>query len=138
MHWSDFPTRPSEKMLRQFAGLWLLFFGGLAGWQWLGRDRPLIALAVASLAVVVGVAGLISPRLVRPVFLAWMILAFPVGWVVSNVLLAGLFYGLFTPVGLLWRLTGRDPLRRRGQPDQESYWLPRSAARNVRDYFRQS
>ena len=39
MRWSDIQFDPPRKLLRQFAGLWLLFFGGLALWEILGRGR---------------------------------------------------------------------------------------------------
>ena len=39
MRWSDIQFDPPRKVLRQFAGLWLLFFGGLALWEILGRGR---------------------------------------------------------------------------------------------------
>ena len=40
MHWSDIQFDPPRKVLRQFAGLWLLFFGGLALWEILwGEDE---------------------------------------------------------------------------------------------------
>ena len=41
-----------------------------------------------------------------------MVLAFPIGWTVSQVILLLMFYGLFTPIGLVFRLIGRDPLHR--------------------------
>ena len=41
-----------------------------------------------------------------------MVLAFPIGWTVSQVILLLMFYGLFTPIGLVFRLIGRDPLQR--------------------------
>ena len=40
MQWSDIPFDPSRKTLRQFAGLWLVFFGGMALWQALGAGVP--------------------------------------------------------------------------------------------------
>ena len=36
-----------------------------------------------------------------------MIVAFPIGWAVSHIMLAALFYGLFTPVALVFRTIGR-------------------------------
>ena len=39
MRWSDIQFDPPRKMLRQFAGLWLVFFGGMAIWEILGRGR---------------------------------------------------------------------------------------------------
>jgi hypothetical protein len=64
-------------------------------------------------------------------------LAFPIGFVVSHVVLAVLFFGVLTPVGLILRLLGRDPLQRHFESDKKSYWadLPDSIPQG--DYFRQ-
>jgi hypothetical protein len=137
MRWSDIQFRPPEKMLRQFAGLWLVFFGALASWQWLWRDRPTAALIIGTLAVTIGPIGLIWPRLIRPIYVAWMVVAFPIGWIVSNEVLALIFYGLFTPVALFFRLRGRDPLMRRARPVGETYYLPKSTPADMRQYLRQ-
>ena len=44
MRWSDIQFNPPRKTLRQFAGLWLVFFGGMALWQALVRGRTGLAL----------------------------------------------------------------------------------------------
>ena len=137
MKWSDLPLNPSPRTLRQFAGLWLLFFLGLAAQQWWGRGRPYAALILALLAVGLGLAGLIHPPALRSVFVGWMLLAFPIGWTVSQVLLAVLYYGVFTPVGLFFKLRGRDSLCRKRAADRESYWEEKPASKDVRSYFRQ-
>jgi hypothetical protein len=137
MQWSDIQFRPSDKTLRQFAGLCLVLFGGLAAWQGLVAGRSQLAWALAALAFTIGPIGLAWPRLVRPVYVGWMILAFPIGWTVSQALLAVIFYGLFTPVGLLFRLLGRDPLHRARQPGLESYWTPKPSVSDPRRYFKQ-
>ena len=136
MQWSDIPFRPAPRMLRQFAGLWLVFFGGLAGWQALFGDATL-ATVLGVLGFSFGLLGLVKPQAVRPVFVAWMILAFPIGWLVSRVLLALLFYGVFTPLGLVFKLLGRDPLCRSPHPAVDTYWKPKAAATNPRAYFHQ-
>ncbi len=137
MTWSDLPLRPSDRALRQFAGLCLAVFGGMAAWQYFVRHNPVAAAILAGLALAVGPLGLARPRAVRPVFVAWMVVAFPIGWAVSTALLAALFYGVFTPLGLLFRLAGRDPLRLRPQPAAATYWTPKPAAADVRRYFQQ-
>src|SRR5687768_8935989 len=104
MRWSDIPFDPSPRMLRQFAGLWIVFFGGLACWHGFVRGNTTVALVLGALAVTLGPLGLVLPRALRPVFVGWMILVLPIGWVVSHVLLAVLFYGLFTPLALVFRL----------------------------------
>jgi hypothetical protein len=137
MRWYDIPRNPETRTLRQFAGLCLLIFGGLAVWNGVVHHRPVVAGVFAVLALGIGVPGLVAPRVVRPVFVGWMVLAFPIGWVVSHITLALLFYGLFTPIGLVMRLAGRDPLCLRPGPTTESYWTPRAAPADVRRYFRQ-
>jgi hypothetical protein len=137
MRWSDIPFSPPDRMLRQFAGLWLLFFSAIAAWQGLARGRVGVAVFVATAALAVGLLGLVRPRAVRPVFVGWMVLAFPIGWVVSIVLLGLVYFGLFLPLGLAFRLAGRDVLGLRRRPDLVTYWVERPAAPPIRRYFRQ-
>ena len=137
MRWSDIPFDPSRATLRQFAGLWLVFFGGLALWQGLVRGQTGLATLCAVLALTIGPLGLIRPGWIRPIYVGWMILAFPIGWTVSQVMLALMFYGLFMPIGLLFRLLGRDALHRTRRPEVESYWTPKPAPAGPKSYFRQ-
>ena len=137
MQWSDIQFNPTEKTLRQFAGLFLIIFSVLAVVEIELRHRSQLGLIYAALAVAIGPLGLLQPRLVRPIWVAWSVIAFPIGWVVSTVFLAVLFYGVFTPVGLAFRLTGRDVLALR-RVETRSYWKPRHAPRSKREYFRQS
>jgi hypothetical protein len=137
MHWSDIPWTPSSKTLRHFAGLWSLVFAGLACWHGWMSDRPVVGAVFAGLGCTVGPLGLVVPAAIRPLFVGWMILAFPVGWVVSNSVLAILFYGVFTPVGLVFKLIGRDVLCRRYRHNRATYWTAKPTATNLRSYFRQ-
>lgn len=136
MTFQDALRRPTTRTLRQFSLLWVLFFAGMALWQYAGRHNPSAAGILALAAFSVGPAGLIAPRLVRPIFTGWMVLAFPVGWTVSHVLLALLFFGVFTPLGLLFRWIGRDELRLR-RAATGSYWAPKVTSREPADYFHQ-
>ena len=137
MRWSDIPFNPERKTLRQFAGLWLLFFGGLAVLQGLVRGNMTLAAVFAALALTIGPLGLIWPLLLRPIFVGWMILAFPIGWTVSQLILGVMFYGLFTPIGLFFRLIGRDALNRKRRPELETYWEPKPGTIDPRRYLKQ-
>jgi hypothetical protein len=137
MQWSDIPFHPPTKTLRQFAGLCLLFFGAIAAWQGLVKGHATAAIVFGVLALTIGPLGLIRPDLVRPIFVGWMVLAFPIGWTVSRLVLALMFYGLFTPVALIFRLLGRDSLNRRRRPDLDTYWTPKPPAAGPRSYFKQ-
>ncbi len=137
MQWSDIQFHPSGRTLRQFAGLWLACFGGLAAWEGLARGHTTAGAILAVLALTVGPLGLAWPRLVQPVYVAWIVLAFPIGWTVSQLALAVMFYGLFTPLGLVFRLLGRDPLQRTCRPGLATYWAPKAMASDPRRYFKQ-
>lgn len=137
MRWSDIPFKPPESTLRQFAGLWLAAFGAIGVQQALGRGRPAVGLALGALAAAVGVLGLIRPRAVRPIFVGWMVLAFPIGWTVSNLLMGIIYFGLFLPFGLVFRLIGRDALALKPPAGATTYWKPRRPTADVRRYFRQ-
>ena len=137
MQWSDVTKPPSDKMLRQFAGLCLVVFGSLAAWRWFHGNTTVWTQLLAGFAVVVGVTGLLVPRAVKPIFVGWMIAAFPIGWTVSRIVLAAMFYLIFTPVAVVFRLMGRDPLHlRRG--DGRSHWGAKPAPADSETYFRQS
>jgi hypothetical protein len=125
-------------ILRQFAGLCLLFFGGLAGWQYFRHNRLVAALICIGLAVVLGLGGLIKPQAVRPVFGTAIALTSPIGRMVSRLVLILAFFGVVTPVALVFKLIGRDPLHRRYRPDATSYWTPKTTPHDMRSYFHQS
>ena len=137
MRWSDIPFDPPRTTLRQFAWLWLAFFGGMAFWQALVKAHTVLGLSLAALALTVGVMGLTRPEWVRFIYVGWMVLAFPIGWTVSQVMLALMFFGLFTPFGLVFRLIGRDPLQRTRPSRRESYWEPKPAPADLKRYFKQ-
>jgi hypothetical protein len=132
------PPDTTTRIVRQFAGLWFLLFEGLAGWQWVVHGNRVLAFTLAALGLLVGVLGLTKPRTVSPLFTCLMTLTYPIGWLVSRILLAVLFYGMFTPLALFFRFIGRDALVRRRRPDGSTYWIPRPEPRDARSYFRQS
>jgi hypothetical protein len=48
-----------------------------------------------------------------------------------------MFYLLITPIALILRLRGRDPLNRKPAPGRSSWWLAKPSPQDVRSYFRQ-
>jgi hypothetical protein len=137
MQWSEISWTPSSRTLRQFAALWLLALGGLACWHGLVRGHAMLGGVLAVLAVTVGPLGLIKPGAIRYVFICCQIVTFPIGWALSRVILACVYYGVFTPVGLVFKLIGRDALARRPRPDQPTYWESKPMATDMASYLRQ-
>jgi hypothetical protein len=137
--------QPSDKQLRQF-GFWALVLLPLLGWFAVGRTAPAEWSAgdtatfgvFTAAALLGGLLALLSPRLLRLPFLAATLITLPIGLVLGEVLLLTIFFGLFTPVALFFRLIGRDVLLRRIDASAESYWMPKAQAAGPEQYFRQS
>src|SRR5713226_3255971 len=125
MRWSDISWVPPTRRLRQFAGLWLAVFGGLAIWDGLVRGNTTTAIVLVVLAVTIGTAGLVWPRSVREIYVGWTVVVFPIGWQVSTLMLAAMYYGVITVVAVIFRLIGRDALNRRFEPEAPTYWQPK-------------
>lgn len=136
MQWSDVTKVQTPKTLRQFGLMSLVVFGGWAAWRaYTGRvDAMTYGLGAAGGGL--GLVGLAAPTLLRPVFTAWMAAAFPIGWVVSRVVLAALYYLVFTPIAIVFKVIGRDPLHRR-KPTTATFWLPKPAPSSSSQYFKQ-
>jgi hypothetical protein len=133
-----FNSNPSDRELRQFAAIWFpLFCVMIAAVSYYAAESLPIAAGALAIGVVVGIAGYADPAFIRPVFVAWMSAAFPIGWTVSHTLLAIIFYLLMTPIGWIMRVVGYDPLERRFDRAARSYWVPVEAAGSKSRYFRQ-
>ncbi len=95
---------------------------------------PAVLGCVASLAALLTVA---APGALRYPYLGITYAALPIGLVVSTVVLLVIFFLLLTPLALVFKLMGRDPLHRRLRPEAQSYWHPRRPAGNRKRYLRQ-
>lgn len=138
MQWTDIDRNPPERVLRQFAAIWLPAFFALAGYSFARQSgRWAVTLVVWSVVAFVAIASAIKPRLIRPIFVAWMVAVFPIGWTVSRLLLALIYYAVVTPIGIGLRLAGRDPIARRFDRSAASYWTPRSQVKDAGRYFKQ-
>jgi len=108
--------QPDRRMLRQFAWASLVLLPTVAwflAWRH-GLPTPW-ALAIGGLGVLV---------------------AFPIGLVVSTVLIAAIFYVVITPIGLVFRVIGRDVMGKRLDPSKATYWHERGAPRPATSYFK--
>ena len=76
-----------------------------------------------SIGMVLTAFGVIWPRALNYVYIAWMALAFTVGFVMANVILALFFFLFITPIGLLARLLRKDFIARKWDKQAASYWV---------------
>lgn len=138
MQWSDIPKNPSDKMLRQFGLLCLFFFGGIAIYGFFTESSFKWSVIFSLIAFLSGLAAIAKPVSIKYFFIGWMILAFPIGYVVSKILLLSVFLLVFMPVSLIFRLIGRDALvLRKKTPQTATYWLPKTQPTDPSRYLRQ-
>ena len=78
------------------------------------------------LAVVFLVAALAFPGVLTPLNRLWMRFGLLLHRIVSPVVLGIMFFGVITPMGLLMRALGKDPLRLRLDKPARSYWIERT------------
>ena len=142
----DVDLRPDERRLRHFGFIALAAFGALAAMAWferlvfgfgLGEARPVLAGALAGLGLLSALLSLLRPGANRPLYVGLTLAALPVGFLLSYLMMGALFYLLITPLGLLFRIIGRDPLRRRFEPEARSYWISPGPRPPRERYFRQ-
>lgn len=133
----DINWNPTRRELRWFAGL-LIVFCGIVAWV-VSRDRTdmTLPIAIATTGTVLGIAGLALPEFIRYVYVAWMVAVSPIAFVVSNLIVAIVFYLVVAPIGFAMKLTGRDALSLRARRDAPSYWMKKEMPKDARRYFRQ-
>ena len=125
---------PSRGQLIVFAVAFAVFSLLVAFWL---RHTPIgIAVALTFGAIVLTI-GLIRPMSLRGLYVGMCYLAMPIGLVVSFCLLALVFYGVITPIGLMMRLCGHDPMQRRSNRSAETYWVEPETTDSPNHYLRQ-
>ncbi len=131
----DLNLQPSDKQLRQFGFISLVGFPAVT-WLWGGTG---IALGIAGgLAMLFAVVGWLAPQWLKYPFVGLSLLTWPIGLVMSEVVLLFVFFVVFLPFGLWFRWRGRDALQLKLDRECESYWQDRPPTRPPQDYYRQS
>ena len=111
----------SEKIdLRKFGimvGTVLLIIAGLLFW----KEKESFQLFLA-IGIVLFVAGIALPFILKPIYWVWMVFATILGWFMTRVILSLLFYVIITPIGLIARLFGKQFLGLKMDRSKQSYW----------------
>jgi saxitoxin biosynthesis operon SxtJ-like protein len=82
--------------------------------------------------------GALVPRALKYFYIAWMTLAFALGFVMARIILTVGFFLLVTPIALVGRLFGKDFLNRKWQREATTYWIRCEAApKNAESYQQQ-
>ncbi len=128
---------PSRRELFIFGALFAAFFGLIGGLVWWKSESPTVAYILWSIAAFITILFYAVRPIRKPIYLGWIHLAYPIGWVISHTAMAVIYYLVFTPIGAIMRLFGRDPMERRIDRSGASYWVEHDPAGDPSRYFRQ-
>ena len=128
--------QPDARELRRFAVAMLIGFfvlGVLSAWRAKGIGTA--TLILWSIGMALAVAAFV-PKMGRIAYLAVYLPTSIIGYVVSNVLLALMFFVVITPLGIILKLMGKDVLQQRRQK-RKTQWTPVKETKNEESYYRQ-
>jgi hypothetical protein len=96
---------------------------GLASRVFFGGDLRIWALAIAGLFLAI---TLVVPKILHPLNRPWMRFSFTLHRVANPIVLGFIFFAVVTPIALLMRWRGKDPLRLRFDRTAKTYWIART------------
>jgi hypothetical protein len=115
--------RTDKNQLKNFGVALFVFlsiFAAISFWKAGGAYRYLAPMAILVLA-----AALTFPNLLKVIYLPWMAVATVIGWVMTRIILSLFFYLIITPFSLILKLSGKDLLDEKIEPEKKSYWVLR-------------
>jgi len=127
---------PTRRELFLFALLLPLFFGCIGALRWrAGSTAAAEMLWMGGLAL--SLLVMMSSKARRWVYLGWIYATYPIAWTVSHFALAAMYFLIITPLAVVLRALGRDPMQRRFDPAAKTYWVMRQSRKDIARYFRQ-
>ena len=124
---------PTQRQLRQF-GLLCLIALPLLGWLW-GANSTWIVVLFGIASATAGVSYL-QPRIVRPLFVGLILLTAPFGMIIGELAMLLIYFAIFLPISVLFRIVRRDALQLRIERERESYWRAKAEPKDIASYYR--
>lgn len=112
---------PSE---RSFGWVMAIAFAVFGSIPWYKRGTPNLYLYGIALAFLV--SAFVCPRALRPLNILWTKLGLLLGKIMTPIVMGIVFFGVVTPISLVMRLMGKDPLSLKYEKDAASYWIVRN------------
>ncbi|WP_420419930.1 SxtJ family membrane protein [Pacificispira sp.] len=109
---------------RSFGIVFAVVFGVIAAAQWY-FDRPEWAVGLGCASAAFLAAALIVPKILAPMNWVWTRFGLLLHKVTNPIILGAIFFLVCTPMGVVMRLFGFDPLRTKLDPSADSYWIDR-------------
>jgi len=138
MSFVEINWHPKRKQLQNFGKIALIATAVISLLLYVLKGAAIQwALIIFAAGLIIFLSSIISLRLTRGIYVCLTAVTFPIGLVFSFTLLAVFYFVLLAPLGLFFRLTGRDVLGRKFDPPAESYWQQRKPPDSYERYFHQ-
>lgn len=135
----ELDPNPSKRDLKLFALIWFpALFAVVGGLVLYHSGSFRIAALIWCGALLVSFVGLLVPLVMRLVYVGLSYALFPIGWAISGLLLASIYFLVITPIGLVMRPALRRTLQLRWVDTGRSRWEPYEPPESVERYFGQS
>jgi hypothetical protein len=93
--------------------------------QLLVWDHRTAATVLWIIAAAFFLPGLMVPAALKPLYGLWMKFAMVLAWVNTRIILSLTYFLVFTPIGLILKLLGKDLIKEKWDPKATTYWIER-------------
>lgn len=131
---TDLHQPPSLRQLRQFSVASLVVLPSVT---WLGTHDQSLTIVAALAGMVIVATGRVAPEMLSPVYRGITIVTMPIGRVAGQIVLLLIYFAIFLPMSVVFRIAGKHPLGRNASAGNESGWQKRKPSRDAADYFLQ-
>jgi hypothetical protein len=121
-----FQINTDKKQIRTFGiglAVFLCIFASIYLYKHGLTTAPKILFGIAP---VIFLLSLLSPKILKPIYIPLTFIAHCIGWVMSKIILGIQYYLIFTPISLFFRVIGKDLLDREYDFQKKSYWYSKS------------
>lgn len=131
----DFNWTPTDRQLKQFGCICAAFLP-LVAWIWSRSVQ--VMLGGVGIGMVIAIVGLVIPKFLKPLFVAFSMLTFPIGLALSELSLLFFYFAILVPIGIVFRIQKRDAMKLKVDRKSTSYWELKKQPKSPSSYYRQS
>lgn len=116
---------PSNRIFGFFFGIVFLILGVFF------YEKKIISYLFLFLSIVFIFLGFLNSNKLKLFNFLWIKLGFTLGAIIAPIAIGFVYYFLISPISLLMRLVGQDPLKIKNKKKVKSYWIKRSSKINT-------
>ncbi len=125
--------KTSKADIRKF-GIALTVFLAIIGLIYFFKHNP-IYLYFWIIGGTILIISIFIPILLKPIYRAALFIAHILGWINTRFFLVIIYYFILTPISLVFKLIGKDPLNRKFDRQGNTYWDFKTGQKPDKDQY---